>query len=167
MNNKELWQAGEMAGAAARWQVDLRHRILVVDEDSDLRRLYADALARPGYHVDSAVDGAAGWEALQSNNYSLLITEHSLPRLTGVELVRKLRAARMPLPVVMAAARLPTQELIQNPVLQLAAILTKPFYISQLLETVSAVLRASDNPREQLDLQPNWRNRPAAAGLRL
>ena len=64
-------------------------RILVVDEDSDLRLLYADALARPGYHVDATEDGAAALEALRVNNYNLLITEHSLPTLTGIELVRK------------------------------------------------------------------------------
>jgi FixJ family two-component response regulator len=52
-----------------------------------------------------------GWEALQANNYSLLITEPDLPKLTGVELVRKLSAARMALPVVLAAGRLATEEL--------------------------------------------------------
>lgn len=127
----------------------------MVDEDSDLRRFYAETLTRLGCHVDAAKDGAAGWEALQANNYHLLVTEHSLPKLTGVELVRKLRVARMTLPVVMAAARLPTDELTRNPSLQLAATLTKPFYISQLLETVRAVLRVIDGPREQLDRRPN------------
>ena len=80
----------------------------MVDEDSDLRRLYAEALAGLGYRVDAAADGAAGWEALQANRYNLLITEHEMPNLTGIELVKMLRAARMALPVVMAAGRLPT-----------------------------------------------------------
>ena len=139
----------------------------MVDDDSDLRLLYADALARPGYHVDAAEDGAAGWEALQANSYNLLITEHNLPKLTGVELVRKLRAARMAVPVVMAAERLPTQELARDPSLQLAAVLPKPFYISELLETVRAVLRATDSAREQIEPLPNWRSQPSAGGLRL
>ncbi len=39
----------------------------MVDEDGDFRLLYADALARPGYHVDVAEDGAVGCEALQAN----------------------------------------------------------------------------------------------------
>ena len=51
----------------------------MVDDDSDLRQLYADALARPGYHIDAVEDGAAGWEALQVNNYNLLITETACP----------------------------------------------------------------------------------------
>jgi DNA-binding response OmpR family regulator len=142
-------------------------RILVVDDDSDLRRLYTDMLVRPDYHVDAAEDGAAGWEALQANHYNLLITEHSLPKLTGVELVRKLRAARMAVPVVLAARRLPTHELARNPSLQLAAMLLKPFAVDALLDTVKNVLRATDSPREQLDPLPNWRSQPSADGLRL
>jgi DNA-binding response OmpR family regulator len=164
MKGNELLQAGEPAGASVQCQANPRHRILVVDDDSDLRRLYAEALARPGYHVDAAEDGAAGWEALQANNYNLLITEHSLPKLTGVELVRKLRAARMAVPVVMAAVRLPTQELAGNPSLQLAALLPKPFYISELLQTVRAVLRATDSPRELIAPLPR-QSQPSAAGL--
>jgi DNA-binding response OmpR family regulator len=165
--HNELLQAGEPAGALVQCQASPHQRILVVDEDSDLRLLYADVLALPGYHVDAAEDGAAGWEALQANNYNLLITEHSLPKLTGVELVRKLRAARMAVPVVMAAGRLPVHELARNPSLQLAATLLKPFAVDTLLATVKNVLRATDSPREQLAALPNWRSQPSAVGLRL
>jgi DNA-binding response OmpR family regulator len=87
--------------------------------------------------------------------------------LTGIELVRRLRAARMTLPVVMAAERLPAAELARNPSLRLAALLPKPFYLSQLLETVRAVLRATDGVREQIDRMPDWQSRPSAIGLRL
>ncbi len=139
----------------------------MVDEDSDLRLLYADMLAPSGYHVDAAEDGAAGWEALQSHSYNLLITEHSLPRLTGVELVRKLRSARMTVPVVMAAIRLPTHELARNPSLQLAATLVKPFAVDVLLDTVNNVLRATDSLRGQLAPPPSWLSQPSTVGLRL
>jgi DNA-binding response OmpR family regulator len=166
MKNNELLQAGELAGASVQCPVNPPQRILVVDDDSDLRLLDADVLALPGYHVDAAEDGAAGWEALQANNYNLLITEHSLPKLTGVELVRKLRSARMALPVVMAAGRLPTHELARNPSLQLAATLLKPFAVDALLDTVKNVLRATDSPRELIAPLPNWRSQPSAVGLR-
>ena len=120
-----------------------------------------------GYHVDAAEDGAAGWEALQANRYHLLITEHDLPNLTGVELVKKLRAARMALPIVMAAGRLPTHELARNPSLRLAATLSKPFVLDALLDTVKNVLRATDTAREQIEPLPVWRSQPSADGLRL
>jgi len=167
MKDYELSQAGEPAGASLQSQTNLPRRILVVDDDSDLRRLYTEVLVRPGYHVDAEEDGAAGWEALQANNYNLLITEHSIPKLTGVELVRKLRAARMALPVVLAAVRLPVHELARNPSLPLAATLLKPFAVDALLGTVKNVLRATDSPHEQLEPLPDWRSQPSAGGLRL
>ena len=188
MKDYELSQAGEPDGASLQCQTNPPRRILVVDDDSDLRRLYTEVLVRPGYHVDAEEDGAAGWEALQANNYNLLITEHSIPKLTGVELVRKLRAARMALPVVLAAVRLPVHELARNPSLQLAATLLKPFAVDALLDTVKNVLRATDSPRspreillaagssgsappisrgEQLAPLPNWQSQPSVEGLRL
>jgi DNA-binding response OmpR family regulator len=81
-------------------------------------------------------------------------------------LVKKLRTARMALPVIMAAARLPMHELARNPSLQPVALLPKPFYLSQLLETVRAVLRAAVNPREQI-APPDWPGQLSAAGLQL
>jgi DNA-binding response OmpR family regulator len=167
MKDNERLQMGGPSGASVQCPAPPRHRILVVDDDSDIRLLYTNALAHPGCRVDAAEDGAAGWEAVQDNNYNLLITEYSLPRLTGIELVRKLRAARMAVPVVMTAVRMPVQELARDPSLQLAAVLPKPFYISELLETVKAVLRATDSLREQLVPLPNWQSQPSAVGLRL
>ncbi len=163
MKANELSQAIEPAGAPLRRPTHFSPpRILVVDEDSDLRLLYTEALVRPGYHVDAAEDGAAALKALRVNNYHLLITEHSLPTLTGVELVRTLRAARLALPVIMAAARLPVHELARNPSLQPVAVLPKPFYLSQLLETVRVVLRANDSPCGPIAPLPDWRSQPSA-----
>ena len=167
MKDSERSQARGPAGASVQSPANSSHRILVVDDDSDLRVLYTEVLARPGYHVDAAEDGAAGWEAIQANNYNLLITENEMPKLTGIELVRKLRSARMAVPVVMAAVRLPTLELVQNPPLQLAALLPKPFYISELLQTVRTVLRVTDSFREQIAPPPSWRSQSSAGGLRL
>ena len=160
-------QAGKLDGAPWPRATDSARRILVVDEDRDLRQLYADALAGHGYHIDGAEDGAAAWEALRANRYHILITEHEMPNLTGVELVRKLRAAHMALPVVMAAKRLPTHELARNPSLQLAATLSKPFAVDALLNTVKNVLRATDSPREQTDPQPNKQTQPSAVSWQL
>ena len=137
----------------------------MVDDDSDLRLLYGFVLTRPGYLVEVAEDGAAGWEALQANRYNLLITEHEMPNLTGVELIKKLRAARMALPVVMAARRLPIEELAENPSLQLAATLTKPFLADALLDTVEDVLRVTDSAHEQIKPLPAWRSKSSADGV--
>jgi CheY-like chemotaxis protein len=76
------WQAGRSG----------LYRILVADEDSGLRQLYAEAMAGLGYYIDAAQDGAAAWEAPRDNRYHILITEHEMPNLTGVELVKMRRS---------------------------------------------------------------------------
>jgi DNA-binding response OmpR family regulator len=152
-------RAGVSCGAAPS------SRILVVDDDSDLRLLYGFVLTRSGHLVEVAEDGAAGWDALQANRYELLITEHEMPDLTGIELVKKLRAARMALPVVMAARRLPLEELARNPSLQLAARRSKPFLEHVLLDTVPNVLRVTDGAHEPIKPLPAWRSQPSDVGL--
>ncbi len=161
---KVLREGDGAATAPGQRPANFSHYILAVDEDSDLRRLYTDVLVGPGYRVDVAEDGVAGWEALQAYDYNLLITEHDLPKLTGVELIRKLRAAHMALPVVMAAGRLPTHELTRHRSLQIAAMLVKPFAVDALLDTVQNVLRANASPREQTDALSNRQSRPPGIG---
>jgi DNA-binding response OmpR family regulator len=73
----------------------------------------------------------------------------------------------MALPVITATGRLLTEELAQNPSLQLAAVLPKPFSIAELLETVRVVLRATDSAPGQHEPLPDWRSQPSAVGLRL
>jgi DNA-binding response OmpR family regulator len=167
MQNGQSPPAGARPGPARQWPADSPHRILVVEEDGDLRRLYAEALAGPGYHVDAVEDGIAAWEALQTNRYHLLITENELPNLSGIQLVEKARAAWMTLPVVMAATRLPTDELARNQSLQFAATLVKPFAVDALLETVENILRATVGPPELIAPAPDGQSQPSADGVQL
>ena len=146
LSHEKFLPAAELGRSARPRPVTSAHRILVVDGDQDLRQLYVEALAIPGYQVDMAADGAAAWQTLQSSQYHLLITEHDLPKLNGLELVRRLRAAHMALPVVLAATRLPNFALGSDPTLQLAATLMKPFPVHTLLDTVRTVLHATDAP---------------------
>ena len=133
-------QTGGSTSPQARRQASPSNRILVVDDDRELRLLSAAVLVRSGYQVDTAEDGAAGWATLHANSYDLLITDNNMPKLSGVELVKKVRSARIALPVILASGALPTEELNRHPWLQLAATLVKPFYSGQLLETVNEVL---------------------------
>jgi DNA-binding response OmpR family regulator len=121
----------------------------VVDDEGEIRQLSAGALLHFGYRVDVAEDGAAAWKALHAESYDLLITDNNMPKLSGVELVKKLRCARMTLPVILASGELLTEELDRNPWLQLAATLLKPFSSGQLLKTVRKVLLAADNTRRR------------------
>jgi DNA-binding response OmpR family regulator len=111
-----------------------------------------------------------------------------MPKLTGIELVKKLHATRMALPFIMAVGRLPKEEFTRYPWLQPAATLLKPYTKSELLGTVKKVLRATVSARspreillaagssgstppisrgEQIAPLPNWQSQPSADGLRL
>jgi DNA-binding response OmpR family regulator len=132
----------------------------MVDDNTDLRLLGADVLVRSGYKVDSAGDGAAAWDALHANRYDLLITDNNMPKICGVELVKKLRSARMALPVILASGAMPAAELDRHPRLQLAATLVKPFTCDELLGTVKKVLCAAESAREQTERPQMRQSRP-------
>jgi DNA-binding response OmpR family regulator len=119
-------------------------RILVVDDDNHLRQLSINVLTGAGYNVEGAIDGAAGWRALRTNDYDLIITDNQMPNLTGIEMIEKLRSAHMEVPIIMATGLLPMHEFTHKPWLKPDAMLQRPFSSNELLETVSNVLRTDD-----------------------
>jgi DNA-binding response OmpR family regulator len=143
MNDDKVLPMREPVGAFGQCQMNFYLHILVVDDERAALRLITTALAGSGYRVDAAENGDVAWKALQSKRYDLLITDNSMPIVTGVELVKKVRGARIALPVIMATGALPNHELTQNPPLELAATFLKPFPIAVLLDTVRAVLGAA------------------------
>ena len=148
--------AGEPGTAISPVQREpnLHPRVLMVEDDSFIRQLTTEALGLCGYEVDGAGDGAAAWDALNAGSYDLMITDNSMPKLTGLELLEKMRAARMELPVIMATSVLPMAEFNRSPWLQPAATLVKPYTIAELMGVVSEVLCAAEDARRQIAPPP-------------
>lgn len=71
-------------GAPIQRRTNPSNRILFVDDSIAVREATAKVLIYSGYHVDVAEDGEAGWEALHAASYDLLITDHNMPKLSGV-----------------------------------------------------------------------------------
>lgn len=120
------------------------HHILVAEDDPLLLLHNTAVLARCGYEVDSAADGDAAWQALSTDSYDLLLTDNIMPKVSGLELLKKLHAARMDLPVIMATGTSPQEEFAKHPWLQPAATLLKPYTSEEMLNTVEKVLRNAD-----------------------
>ncbi len=159
--------AGELAAAQARCQSRRSKRILMVDGDMFILQINAAVLSSFGYQTRVAVDGAAAWEALQANGYDLLITDNNIPKVSGVELVRKVRSAQMTLPVILASRDLPALKLEANAWLQPVVPLRRPFTDDALLGTVKKVLRDTDcgaceQNRVAANLQPRKIRPPSA-----
>ena len=140
MENKKRLPEGKPAGVSVHGPTPSPHRILVVDSDNDIRQLSVDVLAGSSYDVEAVSDAAAGWEALQANHYDLIITDNWMPGMTGIEMIEKLRSARLALPVIMATRFLPAHEIARKPWLKSIATVEWPSANDDLLEAVKKVL---------------------------
>jgi two-component system response regulator YesN len=93
---------------------------------------------------------------LQLDNYDLMVTDNDMPRMSGLELMQKLQAARMALPVIMATGTVPDDEFSRYELLQPARTLIKPYTFDELLDAVKEVLFASNQGRGEIVPPPNW-----------
>lgn len=116
------------------------HRVLVVDDEPMMRQINVNMLLDAGYQADAAEDGAAAWDTLQVKSYDLLITDNSMPKVSGVELVKKVRTAGMVLPVIMATGTLLDPQLAWLPEIRISAVLLKPYTLAEFLGTVKTAL---------------------------
>jgi DNA-binding response OmpR family regulator len=140
-------------------------RILVVEDDDDIRMLNTEALLHSGYRVDAAEDGAVAWEALQLNDYDLLITDNQMPNVSGVELLYKIHAARIKLPTILVTGAPPTEELKRHPWMKVEAMLLKPFTFEEFLTTVKGILhRVQGHAAKPATSSPYQQNQPPSAG---
>jgi CheY-like chemotaxis protein len=141
MKGNQPRKAATPAGAGPDARPSRPHRILVAEDEPTILELNTRALLGAGYQVDAAKDGAAAWDALQLNHYDLLVTDNSMPKISGVELLHKMHDADMALPVIMATGIAPRDEFDLYPWIRPAAMLCKPYSSSELLGTVKNLLR--------------------------
>jgi DNA-binding response OmpR family regulator len=144
MKANQMLKANELPIVPTQTQLNSPTRILLVDDDRDFRELQKDLLTAAGYEVESAHDGMAGWEALRTNDYDLVITDNHMPRMTGLKMIENLHAAHMTIPVIMATGNLPAKEFARRPWLKPEATLQKPYTDEELLATVRNVLDPDD-----------------------
>ena len=115
-------------------------KILVVDDDLELSSLIGYALRQAGYMVIEAGDGVAALEAFERESPALVILDVNLPRLSGLEVCRRIRAASRT-PVMMLTVKNAEEDQVQALDLGADDYLTKPFSPRTLLARVRALLR--------------------------
>jgi PAS domain S-box-containing protein len=116
------------------------YRILVVDDEKAGRDLHFELLTAAGYEAMAVADGALAWDAIQTQHFDLMITDNSMPKVTGVELINKLIAANIRLRVIMATGALPQHEFKRHPWMNHISVLEKPVSDGALLSMVEKVL---------------------------
>jgi signal transduction histidine kinase/ActR/RegA family two-component response regulator len=121
------------------------YRILVVEDDADVRRVIVECLGLIGYSVSEAANGTAGLAAMAAARPDLLVVDYAMPDMTGAEVISKAREQWTDLPVILAtgyADMAAVERLAGKP-----AILRKPFDITTLGDAVAAALEGlADRP---------------------
>jgi DNA-binding response OmpR family regulator len=121
-------------------------KVLVVDDDLELLGLIGYALRQAGYLVVDAADGEAALAAFERESPALVILDVNLPRLGGLEVCRRLRAASK-VPIMMLTVRSAEEDQVQALDLGADDYLTKPFSPRTLLARVRALLRRAGEER--------------------
>jgi DNA-binding response OmpR family regulator len=127
-----------------------RAKILVVEDEPNMVVGLRDNFEFEGYEVITASDGIEGLERALKESPDLVVLDVMMPRMSGLEVCKQLRAKRASLPIIMLTAR--GQEVDKVVGLELGAddYVTKPFSIRELLARVKAVLRRTAvTPKDQ------------------
>jgi len=125
----------------------MREKILIIDDDEELCEELAGILTDEGYEVATAFNGARGKQRLEANDYDLVILDLKLPKITGFDLLKFIKARSKESPKVMVLSGRPIDEQFwhiaeiylsdEEKTLRTAdAITTKPFNVEQLLQNI-------------------------------
>jgi two-component system, OmpR family, response regulator PhoP len=118
-------------------------RVLLVEDEADIREPLAARLREQGYTVDSAEDGRAGLFLGREYGIDVGIIDIGLPKLSGIELIRELRKLDKHFPILILTARGNWQDKVEGLEAGADDYLVKPFHIEELLARLNALLRRS------------------------
>lgn len=126
--------------------------VVVVEDIDDLRELLAEVLTSEGYHAIMARTGREALEKMESVLPDLVITDLTMPEMTGGEMVRRMRRtpglSQVPVVVLTSRERSKAIEELGEAAKTVLQILLKPVNLSELLAIVDAALSADRRPQE-------------------
>ncbi|HWE24714.1 MAG TPA: response regulator [Myxococcales bacterium] len=117
-------------------------RVLVVDDDPEIADTMAEVLSFEGYSVDVARDGVHALERIPQFQPDVILLDLMMPRMTGFEVLERMREERQTTPVVVVSAN----QGYEASDLQVAGKVRKPFALEQLLDAVSVALGKGPDP---------------------
>jgi len=126
-------------------------KLLVVDDENNLRLVVQKELTRLGHEVETASDGEEAWNLLEERDFDVLLCDINMPRLDGMSLLRRLREKRQnPPEVIMLTGHATVETAIEAMKLGAYDYLTKPYRITELAVLVT---QASDKQKLKVDNQ--------------
>ncbi|AKM39428.1 transcriptional regulator [Burkholderia contaminans FFH2055] len=118
-------------------------RVLLVEDNPNLAQSLNDALSAARFAVDHMADGEAADHVLRTQDYALVILDLGLPKLDGLEVLRRLRARRNPVPVLILTAHGSVEDRVKGLDLGADDYLAKPFELTELEARARALIRRS------------------------
>jgi len=115
-------------------------KLLLIDDDKELAELLAEFLSLEDFNVDMVHDGEAGLTAINNNKYDMVLLDVMMPKLTGFEVLKKLRTDNQ-IPVLMLTAKGDEVDRVLGLEMGADDYLPKPFSDRELLARIKAILR--------------------------
>ena len=130
-------------------------RLLIVDDDKDIRELLVFDIKSSGYMVDWAQDGEEGLKKAVQNNYDLILLDVMMPKMNGYDVCKNIRLVKPKVPILMLTAKGAISDKTEGFDVGADDYLVKPFDIQEVLLRIRALLRRNDendvqNPKEVL-----------------
>lgn len=122
-------------------------KILLVEDDDRIAKPLAEDLRHQHHVVEIAQDGVEGWEYAQATEYDLILLDLMLPRLDGISLCKKLRAAQSPALILMLTAKDTTSDKVMGLDAGADDYLVKPFKLQELAARIRALARRSSETK--------------------
>jgi response regulator RpfG family c-di-GMP phosphodiesterase len=142
-------------------------RVLVADDDPAIRGVLHVILAQGGYQVDEAVDGAEALEAFQSRGADLILSDLQMPGMTGLELLRRVRALDDTVGFIILTGASTVENAVEALRVQADDYLVKPFNLDEVLLAVERALSYRRLLRENRSYQQHLEDRVAEQARQL
>ena len=119
-------------------------KILIVEDDKELRQLFSHVLIKNGYSVKGVTNGKEALSALENDFYNLIISDVMMPEIDGYELVRTLRDSGNTIPVLMITAKDSFDDMRRGFVSGTDDYMVKPINVNEMILRVQALLRRAE-----------------------
>ncbi len=125
-------------------------RLLLAEDERSLSRALVMILSKNGFEVDAVYDGKAALEAIESGNYDGAVLDIMMPKMSGLEVLKKVREKENLIPILMLTAKAEIDDKVEGLDLGANDYLTKPFAAKELLARIRAMIRTQTTQTDSI-----------------
>src|SRR3954454_1431151 len=137
--------------------------VLVLDDDAPIRRMLQRTMTAGGFEIEAVADGGAALARVERSVPDVIVLDVAMPGMDGLAVVRRLRAKRLAVPILLLTARDALEQRVEGLNAGADDYLVKPFEVDELVARISALMRRHRTPDDALVLS-DLRLDPGAGG---